>query len=220
MNCATMSILLVSRFGMRASAAWRTNSTLVGSSNRPLASSRAMSMSMPVRLPLSSSKCHGGLVVPVPTTNLPRLSTSWSLLAPVACACAGWASASPAAAATAATPTPRPNMARRAGSATSSCCMTVVSPVVAGRIWARRRPACHKRSRCQAHSGSSCRQRPLDDSASVAICLLCSPRPRVTCSVEPPLSVPCWRRSGHVQLRRPAHRQDLRWMAFIPARAR
>src|SRR5436309_4144240 len=33
---------------------------------------RAMAMSMPVSWPLSSSKCQGGLVDPVPTISLPR----------------------------------------------------------------------------------------------------------------------------------------------------
>ena len=50
-------------FGMRAAGSCSTNSTLVSSSNRPLARIRAMAMSMPTSLPCSSSKCHGALVL-------------------------------------------------------------------------------------------------------------------------------------------------------------
>lgn len=60
---------------MRASEPWITNSTLFGSSNRLLAISRAMSMSMPTSLPVASSKCQGGLVEPVPTISLSRFKT-------------------------------------------------------------------------------------------------------------------------------------------------
>ena len=75
MNWMTMSTLPVVMFGMRAAGSCLTNSTLAGSSKRPLAMIRAMVMSMPVSWPLSSSKCHGALVLPVPTSSFPRSST-------------------------------------------------------------------------------------------------------------------------------------------------
>ena len=40
-----------------------------------------MVMSMPTSSPLSSSKCHGALVLPVPTMSLPRSKTVRSWLA-------------------------------------------------------------------------------------------------------------------------------------------
>ncbi len=67
MNWQVMSTLPVVTFGMRASEDWSTNSILVSSPNRPLATILAMSMSKPTRLPLSSLKCQGALVLPVPT---------------------------------------------------------------------------------------------------------------------------------------------------------
>ena len=86
MNWMMMSTLPVVMFGMRAAGSCCTNSTLVGSSNRPLARIRAMAMSMPVSWPLSSSKCHGAFVLPVPTISLPRSSTVRSRLSDLACA--------------------------------------------------------------------------------------------------------------------------------------
>jgi hypothetical protein len=81
MNWMTMSTLPVVMFGIRAAGSCFTNSTLVASSNRPRDRMRATAMSIPVSWPLSSSKCHGALVEPVPTISLPRPSTVRSVLA-------------------------------------------------------------------------------------------------------------------------------------------
>src|ERR1700722_16086294 len=74
---------------------------------------RAMAMSIPVRLPLSSSKCHGGLVLPVPTMSLPRSSVVRSTLSDAACAAAFCGSSTPPAARTAPAAAPRPSTLRR-----------------------------------------------------------------------------------------------------------
>ena len=47
-----------------------------------------MVMSMPTSLPSSSSKCHGALVLPVPTMSLPRSRTVRSRLSGADCAAA------------------------------------------------------------------------------------------------------------------------------------
>ena len=71
-----------------------------------------MAMSMPVRLPLSSSKCQGGLVLPVPTMSLPRSSAVRSTLPDAACA-APFCGSSNVPAASMAPAAPRPSKLRR-----------------------------------------------------------------------------------------------------------
>ncbi len=71
---------------------------------------------MPTSWPLASSKCQGGLVLPVPTITLPRESTVCSRLAAEPCACAsrisGEASALAATTAPVAPAAERPNTSR------------------------------------------------------------------------------------------------------------
>jgi hypothetical protein len=70
-----MSARPLSMAGQRPSALTLTNSTLFGSLNSAVATSRAMSMSKPTSWPLSSLNANGGTVVSVTTMSLPRSST-------------------------------------------------------------------------------------------------------------------------------------------------
>src|SRR6266851_1556537 len=108
MNWMTTSTLPVVMLGMRAAGSCLTTSTLPTSSNSPFERMRAIAMSIPVSCPLSSSKCQGGLVEPVPTISLPRARTVRSRLSGAAWAAACWAPSAmaPPAAATARPPNP------------------------------------------------------------------------------------------------------------------